>query len=267
MTRHVWLTVACIILCIGLFGAWRLWRYWSLYSTLADMSQAEGLSEPLAPDSRHLAAIRKLRFTWDNLVESGGPTVDPLRPYGSRDMTRDLGPIIGTRSTEAVATFHIEVARALSWALENGVLPEGRYPLAHLDNTAIEGAMLRGTDQLSEAQIAAIRSEIPKLEPDRSFLFTATHRALLKHLRFDWPLPSLIFPRNGGQVVPAVNFKRPFGDMSAFDIDMAEILGLPRPADNGKFDPALWALYTEMLPALQVFVEHAEIAIRPSPAP
>ena len=75
MTRHVWITVACIILCIGLFSAWRLWRYWSLYSTLAEMSQAEGLSEPLAPDSRHLAAIRKLRFTWDTMVENGGPTV------------------------------------------------------------------------------------------------------------------------------------------------------------------------------------------------
>jgi hypothetical protein len=116
---------------------------------------------------------------------------------------------------------------------------------------------------LSEAQIAEIRSEIPRLDPDRTFVFTAAHRALLKHLRFGWPQPSLIFLGNGGQIVPTVNFKRPFGDMTAFDIDMAAILGRPPPPPGGKFDPALWRLYTEMWPALQVFVEHAQIPVIP----
>jgi hypothetical protein len=128
--------------------------------------------------------------------------------------------------------------------------------------------MMRGTEHLSEAQIAQFRAEVPRLEPDRTFLFTSAHRALLKQLRFGWPRPSRIsiFPAWGGQIVPVVNFKRPFGDMSAFDIDMAAILGLPRPVDNGKFDPALWRLYTEMLPALQAFVEHAQIMIIPDDA-
>jgi len=49
--------------------------------------------------------------------------------------------------------------------------------------------------------------------------------------------------------------------MTSFDIDMAAILGRPRPAPDGQFDPALWHLYTEMLPSLQVFVEHAQIAV------
>jgi hypothetical protein len=39
---------------------------------------------------------------------------------------RNVG-IIGTRNMEALAKFHIEVARTLSWALESGVLSEGRY--------------------------------------------------------------------------------------------------------------------------------------------
>lgn len=263
MTRKIWIVLGCIVLCAGAAGAWRLWHYWYLHSTLAELSRADDLDQPLRPDSRHLAAIRKLRFTWDNLVESGGPTVDPLAPYGSPDMTGDLGSIIGTRDIKSVAQFHIEVARALSWALENGDLPEGRYPLAHLDNATLEAAMLRGTEHLSEAQIAEIRSEIPRLDPDRTFMFTAAHRALLKHLRFGWPQPSLIFLGNGGQIVPTVNFKRPFGDMTAFDIDMAAILGLPAPPPGGKFDPALWRLYTEMWPALQVFVEHAQIPVVP----
>ena len=266
--RAIWIGVICILIGTGIAGTWQVRQYWLLYSTLAELSKLDGLGEPLRPDTRHLAAIRKLRFTWDTMVESGGPIVDPQRPYGSRQMADDLAPIIGTRNIAAIAKFHIEVARGLSWVLENGVLPEGRYPLARLDNTAMESAMMRGTEHLSEAQIAQFRSEVPRLEPDRTFLFTSAHRALLKQLRFGWPRPSLIsiFPAWGGQIVPIVNFKRPFGDMSAFDIDMAAILGLPRPADNGKFDPVLWRLYTEMLPALQVFVEHAEVAVVPDDA-
>ena len=263
MKRVVWIAIACLVIGAGTAGAWRIWQSWRLYSTLATLSQADGLDEPLRPDGRHLAAVRKLRFTWDTMVESGGPIVDPLRPYGSRDMADDLGPIIGTTDTEAIAKFHIEVARALSWVLENGTLTEGRYPLAHLDNAAIESAMMRGTERLNETQRAEIKSEIPRLDPDRTFRFTAAHRALLKELRFGWPQPSLAFiTYGGGQLVPMVNFKRPFGDMSSFDIDMASILGLPRPA-GGKFDPALWRLYTEMLPALQAFVEHAQIETAP----
>ena len=79
MTRKIWIVLGCIVLCAGAAGAWRLWHYWYLHSTLIELSQADDLDQPLRPDSRHLAAIRKLRFTWDNLVESGGPTVDPLR--------------------------------------------------------------------------------------------------------------------------------------------------------------------------------------------
>jgi hypothetical protein len=265
VARVVWIAVICVIVVAATVGAWRLRQYWRLYSILVELSEADGLGEPLRPDSRHLAAIRKLRFSWDPLVESGGPIVDPLTPYGSSDIADDLGPIIGTRNMEAVAKFHIEVARTLSWALENGVLPEGRYPLAHLDNASIEQAMMRGTERLSAIQLAQIRSEIPRLNPDRTFMFATAHRELLKNLRFGWPRPTLlaIFPRWGGQVVPIVNFKRPFGDMSSFDIDMAAILGLPHPAPDGQFDPALWHLYTEMLPALQAFVEHAQIAVGP----
>ena len=82
MTRGVWIVVLCIVLCAGIAGGWRLWRVWYLYSTLAELSQADDVDQLLRPDTRHLAAIRKLRFSWDNLVENGGPTVDPLAPYG-----------------------------------------------------------------------------------------------------------------------------------------------------------------------------------------
>jgi hypothetical protein len=63
-------------------------------------------------------------------------------------------------------------------------------------------------------------------------------------------------------IVPIVHFKRPFGDMSAFEIDMARIIGQEPPAS----DPHFNRLYLEMWPALQAFVQHAEIPVRPDAA-
>jgi hypothetical protein len=62
---------------------------------------------------KHLEALRKLRFGWNTRLESGGPVVDPLAPYGSEDMGADLGPIIGRRDPVAIARFHREVSALL----------------------------------------------------------------------------------------------------------------------------------------------------------
>jgi hypothetical protein len=43
--------------------------------------------------------------------------------------------------------------------------------------------MMRGTERLSAIQIAQVRSEIPRLNPDRTFMFTTAHREPLKNLR------------------------------------------------------------------------------------
>jgi hypothetical protein len=262
MTRGIRLIFVGIAIAAGLAGTWQAWQYWRLYSIYESLEDSDDSSEPKRPTARHLAAIRKLRFDWNPFIENGGPVVDPLAPYGSADIADDLGPIIGTRDMVAVARFHIEVSRALAWALENGELTEGRYRLAHLDNATMERAMMRGTERLDDGQIARIRSEIPHLDPDGTFMFTTTHRLLLENIRFGWPHQAMqaLFPRFGGQIAPVVNFKRPFGDMSSFDIDMARILGQPRPQSQ-TFAPALWRLYTEMWPALQVFVEHAQIPV------
>jgi len=67
-----------------------------------------------------------------------------------------------------------------------------------------------------------------------------------------------------GYPAPVVHFKRPFGDMSAFEIDMAAILGLPS-AKGDTIDPLLDRLYWEMWPALQTFVEHVQIDLAGRP--
>jgi hypothetical protein len=266
-TMRRWLLVAAALLSVSALlegvGLYRRWKVQSIYERAAS-SDDDGQRQP---DERHLKAIRKLRFIWDPLVEGGGPIVDPYRPYGSAALADDLAPILGTRDEVAVAAFHVEVAAALSWALKHGELEVGRYPLAHLTNAEIERALGRELRGLPPERIAAIVKELPRLDPDGTFLFTREHLLLIRHLRFGWPHRNMLalFNNRYWIPVPIVNYKRPFGDMTAFEIDMAEILGLPCPPFNDTpLDQQLSNLYWEMWPALQVFVEYASIATRSS---
>jgi hypothetical protein len=118
---------------------------------------------------------------------------------------------------------------------------------------------------------------LPRLDPDGRFRFTDQHRRLLHELALEWPdwqtmsivagyigirLPGSSYP------APTVHFKRPFGYMSAFEIDMAAILGLPNAMGEdvpgrvgGKIDLLLDRLYWGMWPGLHTFVEHASIDV------
>lgn len=263
-TLRRWLLVAGGLLSVSALlegvGLYRRWKVRSIYESAAARRREQ-------PDERHLKAIRKLRFIWDPAVESGGPIVDPYRPYGSTVIADDLAPILGTRDEVAVAAFHAEVASALSSALKNGELKPDRYPLAHLTNAEMERALRRELRALPPERIATIVKELPRLDPDGTFLFNREHLLLIRHLRFGWPDTNMLgmFDHRGWIPVPIVNYKRPFGDMTAFEIDMARILSLPRPPFNHTpLDQQLSNLYWEMWPALQAFVEHASIATRSS---
>jgi hypothetical protein len=181
-------------------------------------------------------------------------------------MAADLAPIIGTRDRLAIARFHREICTVLVWALEHSDLAEGQYRLAHLDNASMEQQLRRGLAGLPAERIAAVLADLPRLEPDGYFRFTSQHRRLLRALRLEWPDIGIMEVVAGpGYPAPAVNFKRPFGDMTAFEIDMASVLGLPRPSLD-HVDPLLNRLYWEMWPALQTFVEHATIDAAASPS-
>src|SRR5215472_16868018 len=132
MARPIAFVIACIALGLALAAGWRAWDYWRLYRFYEATNRSDDIDEPLKPSVRHLQAIRKLRFSWDTRVESGGPIVDPAAPYGSADMVDDLAPLIDTRDAVTIATFNVEVSRALAWALEHGELADGRYALAQL---------------------------------------------------------------------------------------------------------------------------------------
>lgn len=245
----IWVMLALAVLA---WPAWQAWR-WELARRVYDY--------PMTPmptiTAQHIAALRKLRFAWNTRIESGGPLVDPLAPYGSADMSRDLGSIIGTRDRLAIARFHREVAAVLIWALDSREIPPAVYRLAHLDNATMQERLRRELAGLPSERVEQLAANLPRLEPDGYFRFTDQHRRLLRKLRFEWPDPQIIgFVAGSGYPVPTVHFKRPFGDMTAFEIDMAAILGLPRPNAG---DPLLDRLYWDLWPALQAFVENVAI--------
>ena len=111
MKRLVWIPIACLVIGAATVGGWRLWQSWRLYSTLAKLSQVEGQDEPLRPDKRHLVAVRKLRFTWDTLVESGGPIVDPDQ-FAFR-MAPDIAPPPVRKPKPLITALHVDL-RALA---------------------------------------------------------------------------------------------------------------------------------------------------------
>jgi hypothetical protein len=250
----IWFILIVLILPVLAWCAWEAWRWGQAQRVYADPE-----TPALTITPNHVAALRKLQFTWSTLIESGGPVVDPMAPYGSKNMAADLGPMIGTRDRVAIARFHREVSAVLVWALKHGELADGQYRLADLDNAGMERRLRRALAGLPQERIAAVLADMPRLQPDGHFRFTDRHRRLLRALRLEWPDAYLMqIVAGSGYPAPVINFKRPFGDMTAFEIDMAAILDLPRPSVD-RIDPLLDRLYWEMWPALQTFVEHATI--------
>ncbi len=227
-----------------------------------DVNGGQPDAEPRQPTARQLRALRRLRIAWTWAIESGGPMVDWQMPYGSKDFDADLRELAGTQDTKAIDAFHLDVARAFFWALEHGELTEGRYTIAPWTNQSMRDRLREDFGKLPEERIAAALADLPHLSPDGTFAITGAHRRLIKEMRFDWPGPPNAARADGMLLVPVVHFKRPFGDMTAFELDMARIIGQDPPSN----DPHFNHLYLEMWPALQAFVQHADISTRPDAA-
>ena len=120
-----------------------------------------------------------------------------------------------------------EMPEAFDFFLEHAKLAPGTYKY---DN---ELAGIPWAGQM-------LPEELANLAKDKvvTFQFMERHAKLLRAARW------------GGMMM---NPKRPYGDMTSFTIDMAEIL--QEPDDEKK----LWKLHTEMLPALQVFLQNAKL--------
>jgi hypothetical protein len=101
---------------------------------------------------------------------------------------------------------------------------------------------------------------VEELPDESAFSFTDHHRTLLAHMAWQTSDPY------DDEEVPGADPKRPYGDFTFYQLEMALHLGLipaQKPADHDPMTDeiveAMTALHFQMQPALQVFLRHFEI--------
>lgn len=190
----------------------------------------------------HVAVIRALQVSWVP-IESGAPGLSPEFPFGWRTSTRRFAATaLGIRDDALLARTLTEVGALMPRLCAGGAsLVPGRYQLP---------AEMRDAFEDPEWGVA----------DDGTFAFDDRHAILLKHVNWRTePLDGPYWP------LPFVDGKRPYGDRSDFQIDMAVHLGLSHVAADGTLqydddhDAGLAALHGDMLAALQIFLVHATL--------
>lgn len=183
---------------------------------------------------KHINLLRNALVVWVP-IESGAPAVmvSPLQA-GEGNATPEFYADVAKRAglpsvdKQQIDQLIADMPEAFAQLLAHGKLAAGTY---------------RYDNPLAAVPFAAntLPDELAHLAKEKSvsFAFTERHAKLLRNARW------------GGTFM---NPKRPYGDMTSFERDMADILG--EPADEKK----LWILHTETLPALQVYLLKASIA-------
>jgi len=183
---------------------------------------------------KHINLLRHALVLWAP-IESGAPAVmiTPLqagKENGTPEFYADVAKRAGLTSVDKAQIDQLiaDMPEALAQLLAQGKLAAGTY---RYDNPL--AAVSFAANALPDEQMHLAK------EKSVSFAFTERHAKLLHNARWRGMF---------------MNPKRPYGDMTAFERDMAAILG--EPEDEQK----LWTLHTEMLPALQVWLLKASIA-------
>jgi hypothetical protein len=213
---------------------------------------------------RHIDLMRHMRFAWEG-AERGAPMLDPQQPYGRRDLIAQLRETFGSHDDQDAAKRHVEMFFVLARCLRHGHLLPGRYAFRNIDAGDVCDVMrgYGGDRGLSDADLG--------LDADGLVTLTNEHLKLLRQIEIRWPSEWECEERLDMGAYPAAtaDCKRPYGDHTFIEVDMARILGrLPRPQEDEEnlfFEPSeelqthLQRLHWQMLVAMQVLVEHAEL--------
>ncbi len=200
----------------------------------------------------HLRLLRHLRVVWVD-VEAGVPVVDLGMPFGSDDVGGDVARILGRPNAPLRPTGYggsnlpEGLLQAVAVMVDAGQLRPGTYTIVNAERERIAaGKGMPPRNPLSEVAVPAIPAT-----PTFSFTVTTDHLKLFARARFhDF----------------GFDFKRPYGDMSYYELDIADALGVripPKTADGYAFEPAEIArfdrLHGEMLFTLQAFLQYAQL--------
>lgn len=201
-------------------------------------------------NAQHAALMRLLRVQWMP-VESGAPGIDFEQPLlGGRDTLAIARNALKTSDDALVLRRMAELCRWVPrYVASLGALAPGQYAVPAEMKEAFgfpeSGVDAQGRFTLRPQHLTLLRAAVWH-EAGPSEL-----EAVLREGERFWPMPY-------------IDGKRPYGNASYIQIDMAALLGEPYPLDAKGYaitDPAkdarLAKLHHETLAALQVFLAHA----------
>ena len=199
----------------------------------------------------HIAMLRKMTVVWD-ASESGAPVVQIYKPEGFyRKLAKMINIELDQKGFNPANTnyqrFEDEAGASFQIFLRYGRLKPGSYSY---ENPFLQMDILSWpADSYSNRTISLPRDKEIK------FVFTERHAKLLKAANAGWL--SYI-------AMPGINSKRPYGDMTFYEADMALLLGIVSSTEDcddlsDSQLESLQALHLEMLFALQVYLQYAKI--------
>jgi hypothetical protein len=193
--------------------------------------------DSLVVTEQDLAVVRQLPVIWSP-AESGAPAVF--------DLSNSALPSVSTKAYRAAV-------RAAEVMIHLGELAPGRYeyesPLAP-DELAHEPFVEHGFARVEGRRV------VVEVTESQLKLLKATNTGVIDD--------------GGRQIGVEINPKRPYGDMTFFELDMAEILGIKPEGPPRKDRPAfrefteaqttlLGALHEQTQPALQVLLQRGKL--------
>lgn len=176
----------------------------------------------------HLPKLRSAKVVWDPLMENGTAYLDLRGGSLLGVLPERIGKAVGSvLNLFRPKRSKESISAAVECFLSSATLAPGKYSLPAVDT-----------------------------DPSETFELTEQHIRLLKKLRFRW----LDF-----YDAPAIDPKRPFGDMSFFELDMNDILGIApkrestqEPFTREELD-RFEKLHREMQQAVQIYLREATV--------
>ncbi|MGB0907034.1 MAG: hypothetical protein ACPGVT_06040 [Maricaulaceae bacterium] len=206
----------------------------------------------------HIDVLRQVRLGWDG-CESGSSYFDPDKPFTSGETPLEMmEKAFGAASEEDQARLYVEMVWAINEFFERAEIKPGSYTVNNLSTSDIETAMTGYGGVTSNKGLG--------LDEDGQVVLSAEMIKVLKTPYWGWEMNG--YEDDCGWPGPAIDCKRPYGDMSYWQLDMARILEWDMEKDeDGYFrtsdeqDDKLQAIHFTQLASAQAILEHGQVKL------
>ncbi len=204
---------------------------------------------------QHRAILRLARFLMDP-AENTAPSLDPSRPFGTPNPLGDIGDATGVRTWEGVAQLYCEAQAMIPLFFRHARLPPAKYQISNLSMRELTW-LVGDPVQPIDAKLAQIG-----FDPARRFEFTDSHLALIRSVNWRWiGWSEEVASESKTWPVVFIDAKRTYSGQLlqqnfGWKADPDE-RGYHRMTEEQR--QMVMKFHPQLLPACQVFIEHAEL--------